>query len=427
MLRSLRRLPARFGALWRSDAPGIRAGFGALLISSGGDLLAGLALAGLSNTLTVLPGLIILIPAAIGMRGNVMGALGSRLGTMIHAGTFRFNTRPKSEVGQNLTASIVLSLSTSVALAFLARTVTLAIGGPSMSLADFMVISVIGAVLSSFVVMALTVGVAALCARKRWDLDNVAAPIVTAAGDTVTLPSLWIATFFVGFHFVTPVISIACAVLGAGCLAAALASKLGVLRRIVIESFPILVVAGSIDIIAGALLQKRENDLLVFPALLVMLPAFLEDSGSLGAILGARVSTKLHLGLLHDPKKPFASAGEDFMLTFVYALPVFVLLGVSATIAADATGKATPGMAKMIAVSMLGGLLATIGASAVGYLGAVVTHRFGLDPDNHSIPIVTSTLDLLGAFSFILAVVLLGLAHPAGHAALHTVIHRGRP
>ena len=119
MLRRLRRLPARFGALWRSDAPGIRAGFGALLISSGGDLLAGLALAGLSNTLTTLPGLIILIPAAIGMRGNVMGGLGSRLGTMIHAGTFRSSRRLNSDVGQNLSASIVLSLSTSVALAFL--------------------------------------------------------------------------------------------------------------------------------------------------------------------------------------------------------------------------------------------------------------------------------------------------------------------
>jgi mgtE-like transporter len=419
MLRRLRRLPARFGALWRSDAPGIRAGFGALLISSGGDLLAGLALAGLSNTLTTLPGLIILIPAAIGMRGNVMGGLGSRLGTMIHAGTFRSSRRLNSEVGQNLIASIVLSLATSVALAFLARTVTIAIGGPSISVADFMVISVIGAILSSFVVMFLTVAVAGLCARKRWDLDNVAAPIVTAAGDTVTLPSLWIATFLVGYHLVTPVIAIACALLGVACLVIALISKLPVLRRIVIESFPILVVAGSIDIIAGALLQKRESDLLVFPALLVMLPAFLEDSGSLGAILGARVSTKLHLGLLQDPKRPFASAGEDFLLTFVYAIPVFVLLGVSASLAADATGKLSPGMPKMIAVSMLGGFLATIGAATVGYLGAVVTHRFGLDPDNHSIPIVTSTLDLLGAFSFILSVVLLGLAHPATHHAAH--------
>ncbi len=39
---------------------------------------------------------------------------------------------------------------------------------------------------------------------------------------------------------------------------------------------------------------------LKYPALLVLVPAFLEDSGSLGAILSARVSTKLHLGTLGE-------------------------------------------------------------------------------------------------------------------------------
>src|SRR4051794_35205171 len=272
MLRRLRRLPARFGALWRSDAAGVRAGFGALLISSGGDLPAGLALAGLSDPLAKLAGLIILIPAAIGMRGNIMGALGSRLGTSIHAGTFRLGRRLDTVVGQNLSAAIALSMSTSLALAFLARAVALVFGQASMSLADFMVVSVIAAVLSSFVVMAITVFVAALCAHKRWDLDNVAAPIVTAAGDTVTLPSLWIATFFVGFRFVTPTIAVACGLVGVISLVMALRSKLPLLRRIVAESFPILVVAGTVDVLAGVLLEKRINNFLVFPALLVMLP-----------------------------------------------------------------------------------------------------------------------------------------------------------
>ena len=36
-------------------------------------------------------------------------------------------------------------------------------------------------------------------------------------------------------------------------------------------------------------------------------------------------------------------------------------------------------------------------------------HRLGLDPDNHGIPIVTSSLDLLGAFALILVIVALGL------------------
>src|SRR4029079_2428579 len=89
MLRFPRRLAARFAALVRADPSGVRAGFGALLISSGGDLVAGLTLGSITHTLDGLPGLLVLVPAAIGMRGNVFGALGSRLGTLIHTGTFR--------------------------------------------------------------------------------------------------------------------------------------------------------------------------------------------------------------------------------------------------------------------------------------------------------------------------------------------------
>src|SRR5438270_5896514 len=71
-----RRRAGRLFAYWRSEQRTLRQGFVALLISSGGDLLAGLALASMSNRLALLPGLLILIPAAIGMRGNVFGALG---------------------------------------------------------------------------------------------------------------------------------------------------------------------------------------------------------------------------------------------------------------------------------------------------------------------------------------------------------------
>ncbi len=81
-----------------------------------------------------------------------------------------------------------------------------------------MVISVIGAIISSIVVLVITVAVAAFCARRSLDLDNVAAPIVTAAGDIATLPSLFLATYLVGFRYVTPVIAVLCAVLALGSL-----------------------------------------------------------------------------------------------------------------------------------------------------------------------------------------------------------------
>jgi mgtE-like transporter len=410
MLRSWRAVAARFRALLRTDAPGIRAGFVALLISSGGDLLAGLTLGSITGTLTALPGLLVLVPAAIGMRGNVFGALGSRLSTVIHTGTFQLSRRRDTVVGQNLAAAISLSLSISLVLAVLAKVISVGFGlDRTISIADFVVISVIGGFLSSIVVMAITVGVATLSVRRDWDLDNVAAPIVTAAGDIVTLPALFFATYLVGLAWITPIVAVLCAVAALMSLVASVRAHEPVLRRIVRESVPVLVVAGTIDIVAGLTIEKRFSSFITYPALLVLVPPFLEDSGALGGILSARVATKLHLGTLDTRRWRLRAVADDVLLVFLYAVPVFLLLGVSADIASAIAGLESPGSLEMIAASMLAGAVATTFAVLVGFYGAVASYRLGLDPDNHAIPIVTSSLDLVGAVALILAIVSLGL------------------
>ncbi|MET0420851.1 MAG: magnesium transporter [Acidimicrobiia bacterium] len=410
MVRSWRAVVARLRALLRSDPVGVRAGFVALLISSGGDLLAGLTLGAITGTLESLPGLLVLVPAAIGMRGNVFGALGSRLGTSIHTGTFRLSRRMDTVVGQNLAASISLSLSISLVLAVLAKVVCVGFGlENTISVADFVVISVIGGFLSSIVVLAITVAVAQLSTRRNWDLDNVSSPIVTAAGDMVTLPALFLATYLVGLAWITPIIAIACAIVGIGALVRSVRSRYPILRRIARESVPVLVLAGTIDVIAGLTIEKRFEAFLLYPALLVLVPPFLEDSGALGSILAARVSTKLHLGTLEPRRWRLNAVAEDVMLIFLYAIPVFLLLGITADIASAVVGLRSPGALEMIGVSMFAGLIATTFAVLVGFYGAVASYRLGLDPDNHAIPIVTSSLDFLGALALILAIVALGL------------------
>ena len=410
MLRFPRLVGARFVALVRADFAGVRAGFVALLISSGGDLVTGLTLASITNTLATLPGLVILIPAAIGMRGNIFGGLGSRLGTQIHAGTFHVSRRFDTLFGQNVGAAILLSLSISAALAVLAKAVSAAFfDTPTISVVDFMVISVIGAIISSVVVLVITVAVAAFCANRSLDLDNVAAPIVTAAGDIATLPSLFLATYLIGFRFVSPTIAILCAALALGSLVVALRSKLPILRRIVLESLPVLVLAGIVDLLAGVTIEHRLESFLAFPALLVLVPAFLEDSGSLGAILAARISTKLHLGTLEPGRGAWRVAIDDVLLIYMYAIPVFVFLGASSIVVAGVAHKVSPGAVDMMGVALLAGFMATTAAAIVGYYAAVATYRFGLDPDNYGVPMVTSSLDLLGALSLILAIVIMGL------------------
>ncbi len=393
-----------------SDIASVRQGLAALLVSSGGDLLAGLTLGAITHTLEELPGLLVLVPAAIGMRGNIFGALGSRLGTSIHAGTFRLSRRSNTVVGQNILASLALTLSVSVALAILAKTVAVAFGlSHTISVADFVVISVVGGALSSVFVLGLTLAVAAGSVRFDWDMDNVAAPLVTAAGDIVTLPALFLATYLVRQPVVTPVVAAITAALSLAALVGALRSGLPLVRRIVRESLPVLIIAGTVDVVAGLTIEKRLDSFLAFPALLVLIPPFLEDTGALGGIVASRLSSKLHLGLIEPTATPGRAARYDFALAFVFAVPVFVLLAISADIAASVSNLASPGVFKMVEVTLLGGLVATCCAVALAYYGSIVAFRLGLDPDNHGIPMITSSMDLVGAVALILAIVVVGL------------------
>jgi mgtE-like transporter len=397
--------------LWRSERTTLRQAFLALLISSGGDLLAGLALGSMTHTLDRLPGLLILVPAAIGMRGDVLGALGSRLGTSIHAGMFGSGIRDRGGVAfQNVVAAAMLSMSTALYLGILARGVSVLFGLPSISVVDLVAISILGGVIGSALVGGATIGLAGLANRRGWDLDAVSAPLVTAAGDVVTLPALWLASFVAQIRYVTVGLASALTLMSLITLVRGFTTPNTVTRRIVRESLPVLAVAGMLHLAAGAILETHLEAFIVFPALLVLVPSFLEDTGALGGILSARLASKLHLGVIPASLRPQPPAVVDIAINFALATSVFTFLGASGWLVARVIGLEGPGLPTMLGVSLVAGFIATVLSSAVAYLAAVATYRFGLDPDNHGIPIVTSVMDFLGAGTFVVALVLFGLA-----------------
>ena len=153
MARFPRRAPQRLRAYWRAEARTLRQGLAALFVSSGGDLLAGLALAFMDDSLQRLPSLFLLIPAAIGMRGNIFGALGSRLSTGILAGEFEVSRDREGFLGQNVLGSVYLTLATSLFLGAAARGAAAAFGFTSISLWGFVAVSILGVALGVAIVV----------------------------------------------------------------------------------------------------------------------------------------------------------------------------------------------------------------------------------------------------------------------------------
>src|SRR5207244_11747185 len=121
-------------------------------------------------------------------------------------------------------------------LALRARLAALAFGLRSISFLDFVTISVIGGILGSAFAMALTIGLSLVAYRRGYDLDAVSTPIVTASGDMVTIPFLFLATFIVrDIHIASTVIAWLALVVCLYATVRGFLSKLTLARRAIVE------------------------------------------------------------------------------------------------------------------------------------------------------------------------------------------------
>jgi mgtE-like transporter len=407
-LRRIRRRTRRVLSYWRAESGTLRQGAVALSLSTLAGFVAGFALASIAGTLEDLPGLIILIPAAVGVRGAISGAMGARLGTSTHAGTFEVTRDRTGVLAQNVRAGTVLTLGSSVYVAVLAKVSAIAFGLDSISLVDLITISVAGGSIGSGITMIVTVWMAVTSYRRGYDLDAVATPMVTAVGDMVTIPALFAATFITRIDRLNAAVALVGVVVAIAAVARSFVDVPAV-RRMLLEMVPVIMLTPVLDILAGTLLQSQLDHFVAYPVFLMLLPPFVSQAGALGGILSSRLSSKLRLGVLTPTGVPEQPALIDAAVVSTLAAGVFALIGFVAYALSPLRHLATPGAGTTIAVALTAGLLTLPLTLVIGYYLAVVTFRFGLDPDNHGVPVVTSTMDLAGVVCLLLAMTLWGV------------------
>lgn len=410
MARGARRRTRPLFAYWRTERRTLRQGLVALLVGTLAALVAGVTLGSITETLEALPGLIILVPAAAGMRGTIFGALGARLGTSIHAGLFEISAARTGVLYQNVVTSVVTTLGSSLYLAGLAKLAAVAFGLRSISFLDFVTISMVGGILGSAVVLAFTVLMSLVSYRRGYDLDTVATPLVTAAGDMTTVPTLFLATFLVRVGWLNAAIAGAAIAVTLWAVVSAARTDLPRARRAMVEMVGVILLTPLLDILAGTVVEARLERFVALPGLLVVIPPLVSNGGALGGILSSRLSSKLHLGTLDPMGRPQGPALLDASLVLGLGLATFTALGVLALGVSALAGMAHPGAPVMIGGTVLAGIIALVVTVVVSYYVAVLTARFGLDPDNHSVPVITSVMDLVGVLSYLFVLTVLGVA-----------------
>jgi len=407
---ALPRRAQRLWAYWRAEQRTLRQGLVALALSTLAGFVAGLTLAHITGTLQELPGLIVLIPAAVGMKGTIFGAIGARLGTANVAGLLEPTLRPGSVLQRNVYVAVVTTFSSALWLAVLSVLASAAFGEPSISLWRLATVSIVGGAIGSGLILMITLALSVLSSRRGWDLDSVSTPMVTALGDMTTLPSLFLATFLLRSDLIAvpaAVISIAVA-LYAAVRSYTVADR--VIRRIVLEMTAVILLTPILDVLAGSLLRARQDQLVAVPVLLALIPPFVSQAGALGGIFASRTASKLQIGVITARGLPEIPALVDASIVSALSLAVFAMVGVVAFVLGVATDLVgMPSFQALVGGTILSGLVVTPITLVASYYLAIGTFRFGLDPDNQSVPIITSAMDLAGVATVLYVMTSLGV------------------
>ena len=391
-------------------------GLVALVIAGTADLFAGLTLSSMEEYLLLIPGMMIMIYPAIGMRGTIFGAMGRRLGTAMHMGTFRMNFRRGGVLRANIESAVCLTMVLSIATGAVTWVVAKMMFSSVYSIWDFIFISTLGGVLSGLMVMLFNIIIVKEGYKRDWDVDNITSPIIAAIGDIVTVPMIFLAAWFflsvAKFSFGEPLITalalafILLAALNIIRLATREVNKRdfsGEAKRIVKSSLPLLMVCLVFEIVAGIIIQREEAKLFVYAVLLIMLPAFLNEGNALSGMLTSRFSSMIHLGTMEPSIVPQKAATENFGIMYMFALITFPYICVITYIAAFLVGGGTVALSfwSTFAILMVAGLILTTLLNLLSYYVAILATKFGLDPDDHCIPITSSVMDLFGALVFV--------------------------
>lgn len=154
-------------------------------------MFAGSIFGRMSRLLEATPGLIILVPALLALRGNINAALASRLSTAVHLGLVAPEVPYDQEVRANINSSIILGTLMGAFAGILAHFMSIGFSGES---AGPIFLTVVGAgvgLASGFVMIPISTGTVRVAFRRGLDPDNVVAPILLMLGDLITIVFLF--------------------------------------------------------------------------------------------------------------------------------------------------------------------------------------------------------------------------------------------
>lgn len=161
-----------------------------------GAIVAGSTLGVMIDLLREIPGLIVVVPAIIALRGNISTAFGSRLGSAYHLGIINTDNLWNEELKQNILGSLILSFFVAIIIGILAYLTSLILGVYPDPLKLISIVLLAGGI-SGIILNLMTIIIVYLAFKRGYDPDNITGPALATFGDIMTMLCLFGSAFLV--------------------------------------------------------------------------------------------------------------------------------------------------------------------------------------------------------------------------------------
>ncbi len=373
------------------------------------DLLPGYFLGSLERYLILVPGLLVILPPTVGLRGNTFGALASRLSSKLHLGVIEPKFRKNRDLKDQIVATGIQLMALSALIPFIGGILGYVFGIEFASLSTLLFISLSAGLISGVMMFIISLGITFLAFRNGWDPDNISAPIIASSGDILTIPilffSAWLSLNMAGY-IVTSISMVVLALIIISSFVLLIRYRKEV-RSILIGMFPIAFSAIVISTFSGIVLGASFDLYLKGTVFLLLIPAFNGQGGSMGSILGSRLSSAGYLGEDRMTLLPNRTGRASTITLWMISLLVFSFMGLAGVGIGTVAGIEMPSALMLMSIMLLGATMITIVSSLIAYYVTYISFKVGLDPDNVVIPLLTSVMDVVGSGSLLVSILIM--------------------